>query len=262
MKSTVIFVVLFAYLSATEVASQISSNQLKSTALNEAFEGIKTQFTNRLTTLDTCLKTAMNEGTIAASYYERERIRKSQKGYLISSNVVLSTLSLPQTTEFSIIICMYNTLVNMLTDVVAISNYNPKTLENDISLMRLRTGFSSGATQLPIPLMRFFNYEGRILTAVGWNSNSSSSNSQISQLKIGEPLSKCSFGNCTNLICVSNDVNNGIACNNGDALFDGDRLVGICSHSRGNFDVYTRVDRYLEWILSFIESASNSTITV
>lgn len=261
MKSMVIFVVVFAYISATEVAFQISSNQF--VTLDVAISSMIAQFTNRLSTLDTCLSTALNVGGVGLSYNYNESIKESRKGYLIASNVVLSTAHSDVSTAYSsITTCLYNALVNMITDVVAHPNYNPETLENDISLMRLSNRFLSGFTKLPNPFMRFINYEGRTLTAVGWNSTSSSSNLQINHLKIGELLSKCSFGNYTNFICVSNDVNNGIASKKSDALFDGPRLVGIYSQTRGNFNVYTRVDRYLEWILSFIQIASNSTITV
>lgn len=247
MKSTKIFVVVFAYLSATKVASKMFAI---------------TQLTgSRLTDSTSCFADSSIIGSNAVSVSNNKGIKESRIGYLIASNVVLSTASVGAVPNPMIAMAICNSHAKA-AQYVPHPFFNSITLENDISLIRLRTGFNYGFIQLPTPFMIFINYERTILIAVRWNSPSTGNNSQINQLKIGEPLSSCSFGNYTNFICVSNDVNNGIASNNGDALYDGPQLVGVRSHSRGNYDVYTRVDRYLEWISSFIQMASNSTITV
>lgn len=246
MKVTLFFVIAFASCLTTEVASIL-----------DIWANVDSVQTNIVISTLTISSRCALITVMQSNRNLNENVTSSScEGYLIASNIVISTAQCldGNVTAVEVNIKFGSGIVGA-DSYVKHQNYNSVTLENDISLIKLIAApISYGAlSQLPTLSMRSINYVGKFMTAVGLTS----SDSLISQIKIGSPQSNCSIGNFTNFICVSG--NRIFKFNTGSALFHGDKLVGIFSQSKeGNIsDVYTRVDRYLEWITAVTQVFSN-----
>ncbi|XP_014681117.1 PREDICTED: chymotrypsin B-like [Priapulus caudatus] len=154
-------------------------------------------------------------------------------------------------------------------------DYDTRTRENDIALMKLQDCVTSSATILPIALAsRNSLYEGAEATASGWGTTSDSSASSSTNMhKIVIPV-------LSNRVCRSRSLNgirifNSMLCAGTDALtlctgdsggplafFENDgtaTLIGVTSFGLSSCDepaVYSRVTEHEDWIAGVMRDNS------
>lgn len=148
--------------------------------------------------------------------------------------------------------------------------YNRKTFENDIGLVRLKLSVLHSVAILPtgqIAQMTFQNNQGYTVRVAGWGQTETGSMSQF--LKYAD-LQTLSFGSCfvpsENIICTQKGIYGddiagpgvGLGDSGGPLLYNG-VLVGIVSFEVRYVDEYVhvyngfiRIAPYLDWIRSYI----------
>ncbi|XP_063771925.1 vitamin K-dependent protein C-like isoform X2 [Pseudophryne corroboree] len=160
-----------------------------------------------------------------------------------------------------------------LSEIILHPDYKPKTADNDIALLRLNEPAVYNKYVLPICLPSkglaetHLTLEGTETIVTGWGSQDGSRRNSSKILSFIQipivPRENCSEVMNShvsgNMLCAGRLGENQDACNKdsggpmvtrfGDAWF----LIGLVSWGEGcgrldNYGVYTKVDRYLEWI--------------
>lgn len=134
-------------------------------------------------------------------------------------------------------------------------------MEHDIGLIQLATPMPSVTPAfLPPRWSTGANYEGQTMIIAGWGNTELGRISQflLFQRVIGIPISGCGSIRSDKVICAKykETINgDGSKAGGGDSggpvLTEGNTFIGIISFGSGGGSGYTRVDRYIDWIVGY-----------
>lgn len=155
-----------------------------------------------------------------------------------------------------------------VTDIKIHPNYNSKTFENDIALLRVNTSLDYVPICLPHPRMSNSNFANRTGIVLGWgvtgyNKNTSESLKEIripivTNQKCMQMYQKRNFNITDQMMCAGEEGKDACTGDGGGPLMIEKKssrwfVVGLVSFGVGcgerNFPgVYTKVSKYLQWI--------------
>lgn len=128
--------------------------------------------------------------------------------------------------------------------------------EHDIAMVRMSASVTETPAFLPPRWSTAANYQGQTMITAGWGGTENGGLSQFLLFTqvVGTDISGCGSIRSDKVICargVFEKSENRGGDSGGPLLTDGKTLIGVVSFGWGGHNGYTRVDRYIDWIVGF-----------
>jgi secreted trypsin-like serine protease len=202
--------------------------------------------------------------------------------------VMTAAHCLPNTaaSDIRVVVSEYNTAkvdqgeqIKNIEKIIMHAQYNSETNNNDIALLKLKTAATSEAVTRITPELMQGLKEGTALTVMGWGNLSTTGEqfpdkpNQVQVPLVSNASCKTSYSNLTeNMVCAGYTQGGKDSCqgdSGGPLVYQLDgkwHQVGVVSFGQGcaeaNYPgVYTRVEKYADWITTQIQGNNTGTDT-
>ncbi len=188
--------------------------------------------------------------------------------------------------DIRVVVSEYNTAkvdqgeqIRNVEKIIMHAQYNSETNDNDIALLKLKTAATSEAVTRITPELMQGLKEGTALTVMGWGNLSTTGEqfpeklNQVQVPLVSNASCKTSYSNLTeNMLCAGYTQGGKDSCqgdSGGPLVYQLDgkwHQVGVVSFGQGcaeaNYPgVYTRVEKYTDWITAQMQGSNTGTGT-